>query len=229
MPKYAHQTFEGGGIAVWHITETAEQLYAMLGTHFYDRQLEGIRNESRRAEWLAVRVLVAELLGTECVVAYHQTGRPYLSDGNCHISISHTKGYAALAYCYDAPIGLDIEHVSPRVSRVAHRFLTSEEATYIDKCDERERLSYQLLGWSAKEALYKFFDIAEGADFQTAFNILPYALEMQGSFSVVVGFLSNTAILVNYQLFPDFVCTWVMGAQGILSGTDSFFLRRGMR
>ena len=229
MPKYAHHTFEGGGIAVWHITETAEQLYAMLGTHVYDCQLEGIRSESRRAEWLAVRVLVAELLGTECVVAYHQTGRPYLSNSSCYISISHTKGYAALAYCYDAPIGLDIEHVSPRVSRVAHRFVTSEEAAYIDKCGDHDKLLYQLLGWSAKEALYKFFDVAEGADFQTAFNILPYALETQGDFDVAVGFLPNAAILVNYQLVPDFVCTWVMDTQRMLSGIDSVFLRRGIR
>jgi ribulose kinase len=29
MPKYAHNTVDGGGIAVWHITESADELYAM--------------------------------------------------------------------------------------------------------------------------------------------------------------------------------------------------------
>ena len=39
MPNYAHYTFEGGGIAIWHITETSDELYALLGTDRYDAQL----------------------------------------------------------------------------------------------------------------------------------------------------------------------------------------------
>ena len=64
----------------------------------YDAQLLEKKNESRRAEWLAVRLLVKELFGSECEVAYHPTGRPYLKHGTAHISISHTKGFAAVAY-----------------------------------------------------------------------------------------------------------------------------------
>ena len=93
MPKYAHHTFEGGGIAIWHITESAETLYAMLGMQRYDAALNAMHHEERRTEWLAVRVLLTEVLGRDKEIAYHSTGRPYLTDGSFCISISHTKGY----------------------------------------------------------------------------------------------------------------------------------------
>ena len=87
MPNYAHHTFEGGGIAIWHITEIADELYTQLDTHRYDEQLVEKKNESRRAEWLAVRLLVKELFGAEAEVGYHPTGRPYLKDSDIHIRI----------------------------------------------------------------------------------------------------------------------------------------------
>ena len=61
MPNHAHHTFEGGGIALWHITETADELYALLGTTKYDTQLSEKKNDARRAEWLAVRLLIKDL------------------------------------------------------------------------------------------------------------------------------------------------------------------------
>ena len=36
MPLCTHSTFEGGGIAIWRIEESAETLYAMLDTTRYD-------------------------------------------------------------------------------------------------------------------------------------------------------------------------------------------------
>ena len=100
MPNYAHHTFGGGGIAIWHITETADTLYALLATTKYDTQLVGKKNEARRAEWLAVRLLVKELFGSEAEVAYYPTGRPYLKSGgggacgNSRVILSVAKNLA---------------------------------------------------------------------------------------------------------------------------------------
>ena len=65
MPKYAHHTFKDGGIALWRIEETSDELYSLLHTHRYDEALSVIHNEARRAEWLAVRVLLSYVLGAD--------------------------------------------------------------------------------------------------------------------------------------------------------------------
>jgi 4'-phosphopantetheinyl transferase EntD len=217
MPNYVHHTYEGGGIAIWHITETADELYALLGTHRYDTQLAEKKNESRRAEWLAVRLLVKELFGPEAEVAYHPTGRPYLKNSTTHISISHTKGFAAVAYHHRAPLGMDIEYLSSRVERIASRFTTRSEASYIDRHDESVRQMYHLVNWSAKETLYKLFDSPSMAEFKEALHIAPYTLSESGTLSTTICDTDSTSaeevVEVGYQIYPDFVCTWAMSLE----------------
>ena len=210
MPNYAHHTFEWGGIAIWHITETTDELYALLDTEKYDSQLLGMKNEVRRAEWLAVRLLVKELFGSEAEVAYHPTGRPYLKNGTAHISISHTKGFAAVAYHSYAPIGMDIEFISSRVERIASRFTTQAEASYIDVHDEDARQMYHLINWSAKETLYKLFDDTRKAEFKEAFHIAPYTLGECGAMDATVCDVEKSVLAVSYRTFPEFVCTWAV-------------------
>ena len=210
MPNYVHHTFEGGGIAIWYITETSDELYALLDTHRYDEPLSERRCESRRAEWLAVRQLVKELFGSEVEVAYHSTGRPYLKGSAIHISISHTQGYAAVAYHRHSPIGVDIERIANRVERIAHRFTSSVEAGYINLHEACIRQGYHLINWSAKETLYKLLDDARMVDFKVAFHIAPYTLHPQGTLAATLLASGNTMVSVHYHFFPDFVCTWAL-------------------
>ena len=185
-------------------------MYALLATHRYDAQLADKTHEARRAEWLAVRLLVKELFGPECEVAYHPTGRPYLKGSNIHISISHTKGFAAVAYHHDAPIGMDIEYISSRVERISSRFTTEGEASYIDVHDEHARQMYHLINWSAKEALYKLFDSPSLAEFREVFHIAPYTLGECGAMDATVCGAEKSVLAVSYRTFPEFVCTWAV-------------------
>lgn len=212
MPNYARYTFEDGGIAIWHITESPDTLYALLATAKYDVQLDAKKNDSRRAEWLAVRLLVKELFGSEAEVAYHPTGRPYLKGADTYISISHTRDYAAVAYSTAGPIGLDIEHISDRVERIAHRFTSTDEAAYIDTHGQQDRPMYHLINWSAKEALYKLLDDTRMADFKAAFHIAPYTLASKGMLDATLLAAYDGRVAVHYSLFPDFVCTWVISS-----------------
>lgn len=209
MPKHAHHTFEGGGVAIWHITETSDELYLQLATSKYDAQLADKTNESRRAEWLAVRLLVNELFGPDSEIAYHPTGRPYLKGSDLHISISHTRGYAAVAYHRTRSIGMDIEHISSRVERIAPRFTTAEEASYIDAHDADKRTMCHLINWSAKEALYKLHDTPSMAEFKEAFDIAPYQPSASGVLTASVS--TGDEVDVCYRVTPEFVCTWAVG------------------
>ena len=209
MPKYFHSTFEDGGVAIWHITETVDALYALLNTQRYDSVLATIRHETRRAEWLAVRVLLAEVLGDDKEIAYHASGRPYLVDDSWQISISHTKGYAAIAYHRKHGVGIDIERLSLRVERIADRFTSSEEALYIGECNKHQRMMLYLINWSAKETLYKWIDRPLMADFKNSFSIRPYSVGQEGELDVFIGPIRQVA-RVCYRQFPDFVCTWIL-------------------
>ena len=212
MPLCTHSTFEGGGIAIWRIEESAETLYAMLDTTRYDDVLATMSHEARRAEWLAVRVLIGQLLGADKEVLYQPSGRPYLADGSYHISISHTKGYAAIAYHRACSVGIDIEQIAPRVGRIAPRFTHPDEAAYIDGRDDEMRMMYWLINWSAKETLYKVADNSVAAEFREAFCIAPYELNQQGVLDVrcYVSTDEGSLIRVHYRTFSDIVCTWVV-------------------
>lgn len=196
-------------MAIWHITETAEELRSLLATDRYDAQLAEKRCEARRAEWLAVRLLIAQVLGADKTIAYHPSGRPYLIDGSWHISVSHTRGYAAIAYHRTRSVGVDIEHISPRVERIAPRFTRPEEEAYIEPHDECERMMYHLINWSVKEALYKLADNVAAADFRAVFSIRPYVLGECGSLSAAIMLGECREMEVCYAVYDDFVCTWI--------------------
>ena len=109
---------------IWKIEEPSEVLFALLQNRKeYLPQLELIRTEQRRREWLASRVLLQELTGGSALIAYHPNGAPYLSGSSLHISISHTKGYAAVLLQDHPAAGIDIEYRSERVSRIRSRFM----------------------------------------------------------------------------------------------------------
>lgn len=210
MPKILHHTFEEGGIAIWHITESTKELYSLLATNKYDTQLANKKNDTRKAEWLAVRTLIAELLGSEKTVAYHASGRPYLIDNSWQISISHTKNYAAIAYSCNRHVGIDIEYISSRVERIAHKFTNNDEASYIDIHTTHERTMLHLVNWSAKESLYKLIDQSEAADFRNAFFLHPYPLNKTGNILAEIKLEGNNdKVKIHYAIYEDIVCTWV--------------------
>ena len=112
---------------------------------------------------------------------------------------------------------MDIEYLSSRVERIASRFTTRSEASYIDVHDEDARQMYHLINWSAKETLYKLFDSPSMAEFKEAFHIAPYTLSESGTLSTTICDTDSTSaeevVEVGYQVYPDFVCTWAMSLE----------------
>lgn len=102
---------------IWKIEESSEVLLSLLrNREEYLPQLELIRAEQRRREWLACRVLLQELTGGPACIAYRPNGAPYLSGSSLHISISHTKGYAAVLL-QDRPAPVSTSNTVPKGCR----------------------------------------------------------------------------------------------------------------
>lgn len=124
---------------------------ARLGLWRMDEPFAGKPRDRERA---AVASLLLAMTGDDSLLIDHEpSGRPFLSSTihQSPVSISHTRGYAALLLSTAGSVGIDIEYRSDRVERIAHRFIRPDEMPLLNTTDDK------LLVWSAKETVYKLF------------------------------------------------------------------------
>lgn len=163
----------------------------------------------REKEQKAVRELVAAMLQYKTSIGessrtdepveitHEESGKPVL-DG-WHISISHTKGYAAVLLSKSHEVGIDIEYVSERVKRIADRFLRPDE--------QAENTTDLLLHWCAKEAIYKLY-----SELDLTFQQMKIVdLQPQSDFFCVENESKNGLVSVTkvfYRIHQDYVLTY---------------------
>jgi len=190
-------------MGIWRLEESREELSALLNNKAWLQDILSIKSEARRLEKLAVRVLLKELTGSANDICYLETGRPYIKDGSYNISISHTKGYVAVVLDKNYRVGIDIEQISDRVKRVRSKFVSDKE--YIDPDKE---LIHLLLNWSAKESVYKLFDIP-GIELKEEVIISRFKPEKEGVFTADI-IRTDQRVDVFYMTTSDFVLTYVV-------------------
>ena len=207
MPLLKTWTEENGRWGIWQVTETLEELCACLSDDVVRQELERLKAPSRKMEYLAVRVLLKTMLGKEARIGHEPSGKPFLTGGEYHVSISHTKGYVAVGLHESAQPGIDIEAYGERVRKVESRFVREDEMLERARMESREELYQLLLHWSAKETVFKCMKNAD-ADLRKlclshfipqkegTFQVREYATEGQSLFSV------------GYRICEDFVLTW---------------------
>jgi len=141
-------------VGIWHITEPEEELRFIFNKRNPDLQsVDSFKNESRRKQWIACRILLADLLNDgDAEIIYNEAGKPFIRNSTHHISISHSGDFAAIAFSQTHPVGIDIEKIRDRVERVAERFMSDAE---IQSVGNENRLEKLHIYWGAKESLYK--------------------------------------------------------------------------
>lgn len=142
-------------LALWKIEETAEELYNQLQLKTHEKEyLETLNNGKRNLHWLGTRVLLRKMLNTSQYidVDVDEHGKPYLKNFPQHISLSHSFDYAAVMISEDKEVGIDIELVKRKIERVAQKFMSPEELSFIDP---NHRVEHLYICWCAKEAVYK--------------------------------------------------------------------------
>ena len=163
--------------------------------------LENFGSEKRRCEWLAARILIKRLAGTDASVCYSSDGKPRLCDGSRYISISHTDGYVAVAFHAEYSVGVDVELIRTKIRNLYRRFLGSDE---IDNLDKNCETVAMLLHWSAKESLYKIVG-NRGGSFAENFTVSPFVVGASGEFSI--SYTDNGTLIkklpVNYIVGSD--------------------------
>lgn len=178
-------------LCIWQITETVEEL-----PHPRSIDLSTVRSTARKREILAVYALLSYMTGRDdLVIEYDERGKPHIK--GWQLSISHTKGWAALILSKRRCVAVDIEYNSDRVARVTQRFMRPDEKT--------DSLSRQLINWSAKETVYKLLS-AENLKFYEM-RLKPFELLAKGRLEVE-NLKKDRSFFVDYELNEDYVLTY---------------------
>lgn len=217
MPLYhLHQS---PVIGIWKIAETWQAMLEMFQNKtLYAEEALKMKSDKRKCEWLAIRLLLKHLTGTEMIVGYRDNGSPFLINSRYHISISHTKDYAALILSENPDPGIDIERQSERAWKLREKFMNEKELKQFallfakappDKEIIARQATLATIYWCAKETAYKALQSKE-VDFIEHLHIAPFTASDKG---IICLKETKTPIQMSYHmhyhLFDDFVLTYL--------------------
>ena len=218
---YYDKQIDGIRVVVWHVTEEYEELLSMLpdADSVQNEAEQQFRSEFRRVEWTAVRVLLYTVLDRQVHINYNDQGAPLLPDyEGLHISISHTKGFVAIALSESDVVGIDVEQIErldttnqfddkekmPRVEKVRSRFMGNDEYA--------ETIVGMLLHWSAKETVFKVLG-REGVDFHDDLKVQPFDETQYEGDLQLDDLKEDDTYTIYYKVFDDFVLTYTKRKQ----------------
>jgi len=192
-----------GKLAVWEMIESPDELYPQLRCEVPIFR----NNKQRNLEWVSSRILLQSMVEENFKIEKDEFGKPHLSNSDEQISLTHCQKFTA-AIVSDRPTGVDIEHVNPRIERIASRFLNASEAKFLRPYNSEERLQYLYAIWCAKEAVYKAYG-RRAVDFADHMNVLPFKFE-ERKLSLTLSKESEVNYTVAFELFDEHVLAYTV-------------------
>ena len=123
--------------------------------------LSSTKGTHRVNERLTARLCLKQVLKDQYQgINYRKNGQPYLVGLPQHLSISHSKNILSIITSNSLSIGIDIQHPSEKIKRIAQRVFNQNELDWAQ--DDLEKLTYL---WCTKEAIFKASSI-KGLDFR---------------------------------------------------------------
>jgi 4'-phosphopantetheinyl transferase len=195
-------------LGIWDITENYEELLSKVILLKEEQDLlNSFGRDFRKIEWLSVRVLLREMTGQELSIVYNGNRKPFIKGNSYNISISHSNQLSSILLSKNHKVGIDMEYMSHRISKISHRFMNVKEQVTTDEDLKRYHL---YIHWCAKEALYKICD-KQDIDFRKNIIIEPFNPERQGELN---GLISNRFrkeyFKLNYFTIDDYVIVYTV-------------------
>jgi 4'-phosphopantetheinyl transferase len=153
MPLVINKYEHSYRLALWKLSEPLSFFeekanFSPSDTNTY----QSIKNETRKKEWLAVRILLNDVLGFWPIITYMETGKPILNNHTRHLSISHSKEMVGILLSTNPYAGIDIENSNRNVDIIQKRFLSPTELETVSKS---KNYGLNTIYWCAKEAIFK--------------------------------------------------------------------------
>lgn len=194
----------GYRLSLWHLTETVEELEkrAFLSEEELIAYSQ-INNKNRKREWLAIRVLLNDVLGFWPHISYLKTGKPILNNLSMTLSISHTKEMVGILLSNSHYIGIDIEKKTRAIDNVLPRFLSPIELAGLNINKEPNS---KIIYWCVKEAIFKAVEDTD-IDFSTQIAIVE--LKDNGNIKGIFRSQNNEICFnLNYIEIENHVVVW---------------------
>ncbi len=196
-------------IGIWEITETEQYFLEQL--NFWPEEQEHLNQIKgrKRIEWLAVRQLVHTLSERDIrgPILKDEHGKPFLKDSSFFISMSHTKGFAAvIAAPYE--VGVDIQERWSSILRLKKKFVGNSEISIVENAED-EIAALHIL-WGIKEGLYKAYGRRK-IDFKMHLFVDTFEIKASGGYTTAQIRLDNfqQTYDVHYELFRDIYFVYV--------------------
>ncbi len=193
------RTLPGGAeIALWHITESEDELLDAVSARMdaeEENYVRSVRNRALRKERLSVIALIDALSPGECHLRHLGDGKPLLTGGAAHISITHTTDYAAVLLSPRHEAGVDIEAAGRDFRAVERKAMSEAEISWLPDPEDRlpespadggrdggrglRNLQCGIV-WCAKEAVYKTVG-RKVYDYASTIEIRPFSPAEAGS------------------------------------------------
>ncbi|UKJ07891.1 4'-phosphopantetheinyl transferase family protein [Solitalea lacus] len=195
--------------AIWKIEEPAELLYSKLQLDQSEKEVyETLSKGKRELHWLSSRVLLRTLINTPDFIktGLDEHHKPYLVNFPHHFSLSHSFDYAAVMISKSKKVGIDIELVKDKILRIADKFLTPEELSFIDP---KQTVKHLYACWAAKEALYKLFG-KKGVSLKDDILLQPFTFDVNGTIGAsILNNNCNTDFEISYLQFDGYMIAHV--------------------
>ena len=166
MPVIVQKSISNNiSLSIWSIEESLDFFLSNLRlTKNCEQRLDKLKSDEMKKQFLAVRKLI-QLNGISLdSLSYSSEGIPFLNNEK-KISISHTKGFSAIAIS-PKPVGIDIQDFRDKILSISKKFINSNERDLIDPSSIKELT----LVWCIKEATYKVHR-KPGLDFKDEIKI----------------------------------------------------------
>lgn len=169
----APMRFEAGCLHLWLVSPAVVQRAgeeASVGLHGEEerKRYEALATADLKRAFLGRRGVLARLLGTYCGkdprelrLLRQSSGKPMLAPGMSgpHFSVSSSGERVLAAFCWDQPVGVDLERLRADVGRdvIVERYFNPAEKAELARCSPERQLRLFLQIWTRKEALLKLF------------------------------------------------------------------------
>ena len=183
-------------LGLWKMEDDILQILSQSSDmrKLFDTEISQYRSDSRRNEKLAVYSLLWKMTKSKIRISHNDNGKPIVDGYN--ISISHTRGFASVILSKSKNVAVDIEYYSDRVGRIADKFIRKDEIA--------KDIDSQLINWSAKETVYKYFSEQDLQYFDM--KLMPNA-EIEKT-KQVQNLKTNDYQDVYYELNKEYVLTY---------------------
>jgi len=185
---------DGSMLGMWEITEDINMLLNQVKLSETElERFDGFLSHARKLEFLSVRALLAKMINPDAKIIYNGNRKPFIEDGSHNISISHSKKLTSILLNKTKRVGIDLEFMSHRISKIAHKFINNNESINKNGLTEKHHL---YIHWCAKEALYKICD-KKDINFKLNLFIKPFQLNNEG---VIKGKVNSERINEEFDL-----------------------------